>query len=47
VAEVNFEANRNQFFPEDFRFGFFVVYATDFSTHDGRYREPAGGDGRP
>ena len=47
VAEVNFEANRNQFFPEDFRFGFFVVYATDFSTHDGRYRERAGAEGRP
>ena len=25
VGEVNFEANRNQFFPEDFRFGFFVT----------------------
>jgi hypothetical protein len=35
VAEVNFEANRNQLFPEDFRFGFFITYNARYQTDDG------------
>jgi hypothetical protein len=35
VAEVNFEANRNQLFPEDFRFGFFITYNARYQTNDG------------
>jgi hypothetical protein len=32
VAEVNFEANRNQLFNEDFRFGFFITYNARYQT---------------
>lgn len=35
VAEVNFEANRNQLQPEDFRFGFFIIYNTRYQTDGG------------
>jgi hypothetical protein len=35
VGELNFEANRNQVFPEDFRFGFFITYTGAYSSRDG------------
>lgn len=48
IAEVNFEANRNQLFPEDFRFGFFFTYAADYATTPtGMTREATGNEGRP
>lgn len=47
VGEVNVEANRNQFFPEDFRFGFFVTYSAGYSTRGGVHRETVGNQWRP
>lgn len=47
VGEVNFEANRNQFFPEDFRFGFVVSYSAGYTTRDGVHRDSVGNQGRP
>jgi hypothetical protein len=47
VAEVNFEANRNQLFPEDFRFGFFVSYSAGYTTDGGLRRNEIGNQGRP
>jgi hypothetical protein len=47
VAEVNFEANRNQLFPEDYRFGFFISYAADYATAGGLHRESVGNQWRP
>jgi hypothetical protein len=47
VGEVNFEANRNQFYPEDFRFGFFLTYSGDFGTRGGFHQERAGNQWRP
>lgn len=35
VAEVNFEGNKNQFYPEDFRFGFFITYGAVYSKTAG------------
>jgi hypothetical protein len=32
VGELNFEADRNQLFPEDFRFGFFITYNARYRT---------------
>ncbi len=46
VAEVNFEGNRNQFFPEDFRFGFFISYNAGYAT-DPLRRTAVGNQGRP
>jgi hypothetical protein len=47
VAEVNFEANRNQLFPEDFRFGFFISYSAGYTTDGGVQRTEVGNQGRP
>jgi len=47
VGEVNFEANQNQFYPEDFRFGLFVTYTGDFSTRGGLHQTAVGNQGRP
>lgn len=48
VGEVNFEANRNQFFPEDFRFGFFITYGGGYRADgDGVRRDTVGNQGRP
>lgn len=47
VAEVNFEANRNQFLPEDFRFGFFIIYDARYRTNGGVRRTAVGSDQRP
>ena len=47
VGEVNFEANRNQFFPEDFRFGFFITYSAGYSTRGGVHRDTVGNQWRP
>jgi hypothetical protein len=47
VGEVNFEANRNQFFPEDFRFGFFLSYSAGYSTRGGLHRDTVGNQWRP
>ena len=47
VGEVNFEANRNQFYPEDFRFGFFISYAAGYATSGGLHRDSVGNQGRP
>jgi hypothetical protein len=47
VAEVNFQANRNQFFPEDFRFGFFISYNADYRVDGGVQRSYVGNQGRP
>jgi len=47
VGEVNFEANHNQFFPEDFRFGFFLTYSAGYSTSGGVHRDTVGNQGRP
>jgi hypothetical protein len=48
VAEVNFAANRNQLFPEDYRFGFFFTYAADYGIAEGGVtREAVGNQGRP
>jgi hypothetical protein len=47
VAEVNFEANRNQLLDEDYRFGFFITYSADYSVDDGVHRSVVGNQGRP
>lgn len=47
VGEVNFEANRNQFYPEDFRFGFFITYSGGYSTRGGVHRDTVGNQWRP
>jgi hypothetical protein len=47
VAEVNFEGNRNQFFPEDFRFGFFISYNAGYKTDPSVQRSYVGNQGRP
>jgi hypothetical protein len=47
VAEVDFEANRNQLFPEDYRFGFILSYSADYSTDGGVHRTEVGNQGRP
>jgi hypothetical protein len=47
VAEVNFEANRNQFFPEDFRSGLIITYSAGYTTRDGVHRDSIGNQGRP
>lgn len=47
VAEVNVEANRNQLFPEDYRFGFFVSYSAGYTTDGGLERNVVGNQGRP
>ncbi len=47
VGEVNFEANRNQFYPEDFRFGFFLTYSGGFSTRGGLHQNSVGNQWRP
>ena len=48
VGEVNFEANKNQFFPEDFRFGFFITYAAVYSkTAGSAVQRTYAADGRP
>jgi hypothetical protein len=47
VGEVNFEANRNQLFPEDFRFGFFVTYSAGYLTSPSPRRDWVGNQGRP
>lgn len=46
VAEINFEGNRNQFYPEDFRFGFFISYKAGYTT-DPVQRSYVGNQGRP
>jgi hypothetical protein len=48
VAEVNFEGNKNQFFPEDFRFGFFITYGAVYSKTLGNpVRRTYVDEGRP
>jgi hypothetical protein len=47
VAEVNFEGNQNQFYPEDFRFGFFISYSAGYTTSGGLRRDNVGNQGRP
>jgi len=49
VAEVNFQANHNQFFPEDFRFGFFISYSAGYTatTAPAVERSYVGNQGRP
>ena len=47
VGEVNFEANRNQFYPEDFRFGFFLTYSGGFGTRGGVHQTSVGNQWRP
>jgi hypothetical protein len=47
VGEVNFEANRNQFYPEDFRFGFFLSYSAGYATGGGLHRDTVGNQWRP
>jgi hypothetical protein len=47
VAEVNFEANRNQLFPEDFRFGFFISYNGGYAVTPAVKRNYIGNQGRP
>ncbi|MDX2171267.1 MAG: hypothetical protein SF182_29630 [Deltaproteobacteria bacterium] len=47
VGEVNFEANRNQFYPEDFRFGFFISYSADYGFRGGVHRSRVGNQNRP
>src|SRR5262249_41970195 len=47
VGEVNFEANKNQFYPEDFRFGFFFTYSAGYTTRDGIHRDSVGNQWRP
>jgi hypothetical protein len=47
VGEVAFEANRNQFFPEDFRFGFFITYSGNYSRGGGLQDSVANSQGRP
>jgi len=47
TAEVNFEGIRNQLFPEDFRFGFFITYNGSYATEGGLHRVATGSDQRP
>ena len=47
VGEVSFEANRNQFYPEDFRFGFVISYSAGYTTNGGIRRDAIGNQGRP
>ena len=47
TGELNFEANRNQFYPEDFRFGFFITYGGRSNTSGGQQPDTAGGQERP
>jgi len=47
VGEINVEANRNQFYPEDFRFGFFISYSGGYTTSGGVQRDTVGNQGRP
>jgi hypothetical protein len=47
VGEVNFEANRNQLFPEDFRFGFFISYSGGYTTAPSLHRDTVGNQWRP
>jgi len=47
VAEVNFEGNKNQFYPEDFRFGFFISYSAGYTTSGGIHRDTIGNQWRP
>jgi hypothetical protein len=48
VGELNFEANKNQFFPEDFRFGFFITYGAVYSKTGGSaVQRTYAADGRP
>jgi hypothetical protein len=47
VAEINFEANQNQLFPEDYRFGFFISYSAGYTTDGGLQRNQIGNQGRP
>jgi len=47
VGELDFEANRNQLYPEDFRFGFFISYSADYGTSGGLHRDNVGNQGRP
>jgi hypothetical protein len=48
VAELNFEGNKNQFFPEDFRFGFFITYGAVYSKTPGsRVQRSYAAQGRP
>src|SRR5262249_17996124 len=42
VAEINFEGNQNQFYPEDFRFGFFISYSGSYTTRGGLHRDTVG-----
>lgn len=48
VGEVDFEANSNQFMPQDFRFGFILTYAADYAIErGGSQRTGTGNEGRP
>jgi hypothetical protein len=47
VGELNFVANKNQFFPEDFRFGFFLTYSAGYSTRGGLHQDSVGNQWRP
>ena len=47
VAELNFEAVRNQLFPEDYRFGFFLSYSAGYATDGGLQQNEIGNQGRP
>lgn len=48
VAEVDFEANRNQLFPEDYRFGFQISYSAGYEADSsGLARNQVGNQGRP
>jgi hypothetical protein len=47
VGELDFEANKNQLYPEDFRFGFFISYSADYGTGGGVHRDSVGNQGRP
>jgi hypothetical protein len=47
VAEVDFEANRNQLFPEDYRIGFILSYSAGFATDGGMHQTEVGNQGRP
>src|SRR5262249_25374067 len=42
VGELNFEGNRNQLFPEDFRLGFFISYSGGYTTNGGLHRDTVG-----
>ena len=47
VGEVSVEANRNQLYPEDFRFGFLISYSAGYTTSGGIRRNAIGNQGRP